>query len=384
MGVVYLDNAATTFPKPNEVYDYMMDMYKNHGINAGRGIGSSEKSIDYIISDARNMLKDLVNAKDGYEAVFSPSATIALNQILWGLDYSNIKNVYISPFEHNAVLRTFEAIKKEKDINIKTLGFNKENWEYDFDSIEYEFSNDKPDLIVVSHVSNVFGYISPIEKIGEIAKKYNSIYIIDGSQSVGVENIDVQKYNIDFLVFAGHKTLYAPFGIAGFILNKNIKLRPYIYGGTGTESANLNMPDNIPTKYEAGSLNIMSIFGLYKALQWINKIGVENIKRKEEILTRKLVEIISKYKYIQAHIPKKNHTAIVSFTIKGYPVDTMAEAISREYNISLRHGLHCSPNAHKISNTYPEGTIRVSIGYFTTEEDLKALDYALSELEYEI
>ncbi|MDU6250008.1 MAG: aminotransferase class V-fold PLP-dependent enzyme, partial [Paeniclostridium sordellii] len=203
MGVVYLDNAATTFPKPNEVYDYMMDMYKNHGINAGRGIGSSEKSIDYIISDARNMLKDLVNAKDGYEAVFSPSATIALNQILWGLDYSNIKNVYISPFEHNAVLRTFEAIKKEKDINIKTLGFNKENWEYDFDSIEYEFSNDKPDLIVVSHVSNVFGYISPIEKIGEIAKKYNSIYIIDGSQSVGVENIDVQKYNIDFLVFAG-------------------------------------------------------------------------------------------------------------------------------------------------------------------------------------
>lgn len=229
MEVVYLDNAATTFPKPKEVYDYMIDMYKNHGINAGRGIGASEENIDNIIKDTRIMLKDLVKANDSYEAVFAPSATIAMNQILWGLDYSNIKNIYISPFEHNAVLRTLNAIKKEKEINITTLEFDRETWEYDFDKIEYQFSNNKPDLIVVSHVSNVFGYISPIDKIGNIAKVYKSIYLVDAAQSMGAQDIDIVNSNIDFLVFAGHKTLYAPFGIAGFILNKDISLKPYIW-----------------------------------------------------------------------------------------------------------------------------------------------------------
>lgn len=384
MEVVYLDNAATTFPKPEEVYDYMIEMYKNHGINAGRGIGSSEYNIDSIIKDTRRMLKELVKANDSYEAVFAPSATIALNQILWGLNYSDIKNVYISPFEHNAVLRTLNAIGKEENINIKTLAFNKEKWEYDFDKIKYEFSNNKPDLIVVSHVSNVFGYISPVEKIGKLANDYESLYLVDAAQSMGVQDLNIINANIDFLVFAGHKTLYAPFGIAGFILNKNINLKPHIYGGTGTESANMEMPSNVPTKYEAGSLNIMSIFGLYKSLKWLNETTIEKIKKKESYLTEKLVNIISKYDYIKSYIPTNNHTSIVSFTINGYPVDTMAEAISREYNISLRHGLHCSPFAHKISNTFPEGTIRVSIGYFTSEKDLEKLDEALEELEYEI
>ena len=384
MDVVYLDNAATTFPKPKEVYDYMIDMYKNHGINVGRGIGSSEGNIDKIIKDTRKMLKDLVKADDSYEAVFVPSATIALNQILWGIDYTTIKNVYVSPFEHNAVLRTLNAVKKEKNINITTLEFDKDKWQYNFDKIKYQFSNEKPDLIVVSHISNVFGYISPIKEIGKLAKENNSLYLVDGSQSVGVEEIDVKLSNINFLVFAGHKTLYAPFGVAGFILDKRIDLKPYIYGGTGTESANMNMPSTIPTKYEAGSLNIMSIFGLYKSLKWIEDVGISNIKSKEKNLTNKLVEIISKYDYIQSYIPTNNHSAIVSFRVKNYPVDTMAEAISREYNISLRHGLHCAPYAHNISNTFPEGTIRISIGYFTTEEDLEKLDEALEELEYEI
>lgn len=384
MEVVYLDNAATTFPKPNEVYDYMIDMYKDYGVNAGRGIGSSEKSVDNIIRDTRQMLKEIVKANDSYEAVFAPSATIALNQILMGLDYSNIRNIYISPFEHNAVLRTLEEIKKEKQINVITLDFNKDTWEYNFDKIKYQFSNNEPDLVVVNHTSNVFGYISDISYIGKLVKKYDSLYLVDGSQSVGVQNIDVNEAKIDFLVFAGHKTLYAPFGIAGFILNKNIILKPYIFGGTGTESANMSMPDTVPTRYEAGSMNIMSIFGLYRALKWIENVGIDSIRNKENELTNKLVSIMTKYNFIQTYIPKKNHTSIVSFTVKGYPVDTMAEAISSEYNISLRHGLHCAPYAHYISGTFPEGTIRVSIGYFTTDKDLEKLDEALEELEYEI
>jgi len=384
MDVVYLDNAATTFPKPKEVYDYMMDMYKNYGINAGRGKSSSAVNIDIIIKDTRKMLKNLVNAKDSYEAVFAPSATIALNQILFGLDYSSIKNVYITKFEHNAVLRTLNEIKKREDINIHFLDFENNEWDYDYDKIRYQFSNANPDLIIVNHTSNVFGYTSDIEKIYEISKEYKPKYVIDASQSLGVESIDVCKCKFDFIVFAGHKTLYAPFGIAGFIMNKSIDLKPLIYGGTGTESANLDMPNVNPTKYEAGSMNILSIFGLYKALLWINEVGIENIKKRKQQLTDQLVSVIEKYDYIQAYIPKKNHTSIVSFRVKGYPVDSMGEALANNYNITLRYGLHCAPYAHEVSNTLPEGTIRVSIGYFTTEEDIKRFDYALSELEYEI
>ncbi len=384
MDVVYLDNAATTFPKPNEVYDYMMDMYKNYGINAGRGKSCSAINIDMIINDTRKMLKNLVNAKDSYEAVFAPSATIALNQILFGLDYSSIKNIYITKFEHNAVLRTLNEIKKREDINIHFLDFDGNEWDYDYDEIKYKFSNTKPDLVIVNHTSNVFGYTSNIEKIYEVSQEYNPKYIIDASQSLGVESIDVCKCKFDFIVFAGHKTLYAPFGIAGFIMNKSIDLKPLIYGGTGTESANLDMPNANPTKYEAGSMNILSIFGLYKALLWINKVGIESIKERKKQLTDHLVNVIKKYDYIQSYIPKQNHTSIVSFRVKGYPVDSMGEAIANNYNIALRYGLHCAPYAHEITNTLPEGTIRVSIGYFTTEEDIKRFDYALSELEYEI
>ena len=372
MDVVYLDNAATTFPKPSEVYDYMMDMYKNYGINVGRGKSCSAINIDMIINDTRKMLKNLVNAKDSYEAVFAPSATIALNQILFGLDYSSIKNVYITKFEHNAVLRTLNEIKKRKDINIHFLDFENNEWDYDYDKIRYQFSNEKPDLIIINHTSNVFGYTSDIEKIYEISKEYNPKYVIDASQSLGVESIDVCKCKFDFIVFAGHKTLYAPFGIAGFIMNKSIDLKPLIYGGTGTESANLDMPNVNPIKYEAGSMNILSI------------VGIENIKERKKQLTDQLISVIEKYDYIQAYIPKKNHTSIVSFRVKGYPVDSIGEALANKYNIALRYGLHCAPHAHEVSNTLPEGTIRVSIGYFTTEEEIEKFDDALNELEYEI
>lgn len=275
-------------------------------------------------------------------------------------------------------------LKQTYNINIRYLEFDAESWDYDELKIRYDFENNKPDLVIVSHVSNVVGYISPIDKIGELTKEYDAIYVVDGSQSVGIEDINIAESKIDFLVFAGHKTLYAPYGIAGFIMNKSINLKPLIYGGTGTESANPNMPDVIPTKYEAGSMNILSIFGLYKSLKWIEKTGIDNIRKRETELTDRLVNIMKKYDFIKMYLPKKNHRSIVSFKIKGYPVDSMAELISKNYNIALRYGLHCSPLVHKLINSFPEGTIRFSLGYFTTEEDLALLDEALEDLEYEI
>lgn len=381
---VYLDNAATTFPKPDEVYDYMVEMYKTSGINFGRNKSNSSESVDEIVGSTRRMIKELAKATHEYETIFLPSSTIALNQILFGLDYTNIKNIYITKFEHNAVLRTLHELEKNKDVKIHYLEFNSSTWSYDIEKIKYDFSKNKPDLIIMNHVSNVFGYITDINKIYEISEKYSTVYIIDASQSLGIEDIDLTRYKFDFVVFAGHKTLYAPFGIAGFIMNKNIDLKPYIFGGTGTDSANMNMPETIPTRYEAGSMNILSVFGLYKALLWNKKIGRENIRNKEIELTQKLVQVIKKYDFIESYIPCNNHIGIVSFKVKDYPVDSMAQVLVEDYNIVLRSGLHCAPIAHEISNTTEEGTIRVSIGYFTTDEYIEKLDEALSELEYEI
>lgn len=381
---VYLDNAATTFPKPVEVYDYMMEMYKISGINFGRNKGNSSEDIDEIVKSTRVMIKELAKATHEYETIFEPSSTIALNQILFGLNYNNIKNIYITKFEHNAVLRTLHEIKKNKDVKINFLEFNSDTWCYDLEKIKYDFAKEKPDLIIMNHVSNVFGYITDINEIYEISKEYNPISVIDASQSLGVEEIDLTRFKFDFIVFAGHKTLYAPFGIAGFIMNKNINLKPYIFGGTGIESANMDMPNDLPTRYEAGSMNILSVFGLYKALLWNKEIGRENIRNREIELTENLVEVIQKYDFIESYIPCKNHIGIVSFKIKGYPVDSMAQVLSDEYGISLRSGLHCAPLAHEISDTVEEGTIRVSIGYFTTKDDLAMLDEALNEIEYEI
>ena len=384
MGGVYLDNASTTFPKPTGVYDYMMEMYKTSGVNFGRNKSAESGNIEQIVEDTRTMIKELAKATHEYETIFAPSSTIALNQILFGLDFSNIKNIYITKFEHNAVLRTLHEIKKNNDINIQYLEFNSDNWSYDLEKIKYQFSKNKPDLVIMNHVSNVFGYITDINEIYEISKEYKPVYIIDASQSLGVEYIDLTNNKFDFIVFAGHKTLYAPFGIAGFIMNKNINLKPYIFGGTGTDSANMEMPTNLPIRYEAGSMNILSIFGLYKALLWNKKVGMENIKKREEELTKKLVEVIERYDFIESFIPNNNHTCIVSFKVKGYPVDSMGRVLSEQYDISLRYGLHCAPSAHEISRTTEEGTIRVSIGYFTTDEDIEYLDKVLSEIEYEI
>lgn len=384
MGGVYLDNAATTFPKPPEVYDYMMEMYKTSGVNFGRNKSAESGNIDQIVKDTRKMIKELAKATHEYETIFTPSSTIALNQILFGLDFSNIKNIYITKFEHNAVLRTLHEVKKNKDINIHYLEFNSDSWSYDLEKIKYQFSRNRPDLVIMNHVSNVFGYITDINTIYEISKEYKPTYVIDASQSLGVEDIDLTNNKFDFIVFAGHKTLYAPFGIAGFIMNKNINLKPYIFGGTGTDSANMEMPINLPKRYEAGSMNILSIFGLYRALLWNKEIGIENIRLREKELTEKLVEVIQKYDFIDSFIPSNSHTCIVSFKVKGYPVDSMGQVLSEQYNVGLRYGLHCAPDAHEISKTTEEGTIRVSIGYFTTEEDIEKLDEALSELEYEI
>ena len=378
--MAYFDNAATTFPKPECVYEYMNAFYRECGGNAGRGNHKFSMGAGKMVSETRNLLKQLLHCENK-EIVFAPSATIALNMILQGVldgKISSGANVYISPFEHNAVTRVLHQYEILEKINVVKLAIDN-NLCYDFAKINKQFDNASPSLMVVSHASNVIGLISPVEKLCSMAKKYKAITVIDMAQTAGLVDVNVGLETIDFAVFAGHKTLYGPTGIGGFAMKPDFDLKPVLFGGTGFESANQDMPKDIPQRYEIGTLNILGIAGLHASVGWILERGVESLREKEQENRKKLLEILSNYSFIQiiGSNDKNEYVGIVSCVIDGLPSDTAASVFA-ERNIAVRSGLQCAPLAHNTLGTFPSGTVRFSCSAFTNADDFKVLDKALS------
>lgn len=378
--MAYFDNAATTFPKPNIVYDFMCDFYKNSGANAGRGHYGMAQSAGALIKDTRERLQKLLHCP-AKQVVFTPTATIALNIIIQGLIKKGLRNVYISPFEHNAVTRTLHYFEKKGDIIVSKLHVN-QNLAYDLERIRFQFDDIKPELIIVSHASNVIGLVAPIEEIFAIAKEYNAYTVADMSQSAGLVDTNVGLNCIDFAVFAGHKTIYGPTGISGFVMNPAIVLDPVLFGGTGSESANQNMPTSLPERYEMGTGNIAGMAGLNAAIKWIEEQGIENIWTLEMQHRKRLLDIISRYDFLKiiGYNDEQKFVGIVSCVMEGISSDS-AGAIFDRFGISVRTGLHCAPLAHQFLDTYPAGTIRFSVGYFTSDVDFEALEEALDGIE---
>lgn len=378
--MAYFDNAATTFPKPNFVYDFMCDFYKNSGANAGRGHYGMAQSAGALIKDTRESLQKLLHCPVK-QVVFTPTATIALNIIIQGLIKKGLRSVYISPFEHNAVTRTLHYFEEKGDIVVNKLYVNRDLG-YDLERIRFQFDDIKPDLVIISHASNVIGLVAPIEDIFAIAKEYNAYTVADMSQSAGLVDTNVGLNCIDFAVFAGHKTIYGPTGISGFVMNPAIVLEPVLFGGTGFESANQNMPTSLPERYEMGTGNIAGMAGLNAALKWIEKQGIENIWALEMQHRKRLLDIISRYDFLKiiGHNDEQKFVGIVSCVMEGISSDS-AGAIFDRFGISVRTGLHCAPLAHQFLGTYPAGTIRFSVGYFTSDEDFEALEEALDGIE---
>ena len=374
----YFDNAATTFPKPPEVYDFMDSFYRSHGGNAGRGQYKQAAASTRIITETRQLIKDLLQCQNK-DVIFTPSATIALNMIIQGiLSNSNIKNIWISPFEHNAVTRVLHNYEKNKKINVNVLPIN-EDLQYDFDLIESKFKSIKPQFVILSHGSNVCGIITPVEKLCEIAKKYSAITVLDMAQTAGIVPLNVGNNNIDFAVFAGHKTLLGPFGISGFVKNQDINLDPVLFGGTGLESANQDMPEELPAKYEMGSQNIQAIAGLHEALKWW-LANADFIRQKEKENHKKLFDLLSQYPFIKivGSINFENTIGVISCLFDNYTADEIGNVLD-EKDVAVRTGLQCAPLAHKTLGTFPAGTVRFSVQYFTNDSDFdglkKALDY---------
>lgn len=378
--MAYFDNAATTYPKPECVYTFMDQFYRQSGGNAGRGHYSIAQSAGELILDTRKRLQELLHCP-AKQVVFTPTATIALNIIIQGIIASGVKNVYISPFEHNAVTRTLHHYDQIERISVTQLSVTKD-LKYDLEKIRYQFDAVKPDLVIVSHASNTIGLVAPIEDIFSLAKKYDAYTLVDMAQSAGLVDCNIGLNCIDFAVFAGHKTLYGPTGISGFVMEPSIKLPAVLFGGTGYESANQDMPESIPEKYEMGTLNVVGIAGLNASLKWIQEKTIQTLAQKEKENREKLLEILNNYDFIRivGNYGSNEYVGIVSCLIDGISSDSAGNIFDRQ-GISVRTGLHCAPLAHRFMGTYPAGTIRFSVNYFTSEEDFEQLMEALDFIE---
>lgn len=374
----YFDNAATTYPKPNAVYDYMDKFYRENGGNAGRGQYKLAATASRIISETRKMIQKVLQCENK-DVIFAPSATLAMNMVLQGVITTGM-HVYISPFEHNAVTRTLHALEVSKNVSVHILPYSV-NGGYDLEATRRDFQQNKPDVVVVSHASNVCGLIAPVEQIVSLAKEFASITVLDMAQTAGLVPLNVGSNNVDYAVFAGHKTLYGPIGIGGFVKKTDAKPVPVLFGGTGVESALQDMPHDAPGRYEMGSQNIHAISGLHAALTWFLE-HAEEIRETEERNHKRLVSIIESHSNITMVGPRdrSNCIGVVSCVFDDYSSDSIGDVLDR-YEIAVRTGLHCAPIAHKALKTFPAGTVRFSVGYFTTEEEFNALQEVLDLIE---
>ena len=378
--MAYFDNAATTYPKPDCVYSFMDEFYRNSGGSAGRGNYSLASSAKGLIDETRKLLQDLLHCP-AKQVLFTPTATIALNIIIQGIIATGIKNVYISPFEHNAVTRTLHHFEELEQIKVIQLSVSP-SLKYDLERIKYQFDAVKPDFLIISHASNVIGLIAPVEEICTLAKDAGAITLVDMAQTAGLVDLNVGLEAIDFAVFAGHKTLLGPTGISGFIMNPAVNLPPVLFGGTGYDSANQNMPGSLPEKYEMGTLNIAGLAGLNAALKWIKDKGVDWVREQEEINREKLLSVLADYDFLSVvgYNPGCKYVGIVSCLMDGISSDSAGKIFS-DRGISVRTGLQCAPKAHQFIGTYPAGTIRLSVNLMTADTDFEALRYALDDIE---
>jgi len=371
----YFDNAATTYPKPEVVYAFMDRFYRENGGNAGRGQYKLAASASRIIAETRQMIQKVLSCENK-DVIFAPSATLAMNMVLQGIITMPGMNVYISPYEHNAVTRTLHALESRLHIHVHVLPVDCE-YHYDLEAAGAAFTHTKPDVLVLSHASNVCGLIAPVEELTELAKRYNCTTVLDLAQTAGLVPLNVGSNNIDYAVFAGHKTLYGPIGIGGFVKKPDISPISVLYGGTGVESALQDMPHNVPSRYEMGSQNIHSISGLHAALKWFLE-NADNIRTCEERNHKELLRILTQYPNIQIVGPRDrgNCIGVVSCVFDDYSSDNISDVLDR-FEIAVRTGLHCAPIAHKTLGTFPAGTVRFSVSYFTSDSEFIELDEAL-------
>ena len=376
---IYLDNAATSFPKPKEVATAVYDFMVNNGTSSGRGSYKKAMQSDYIVYECRKLIGKLFNFDNPKKVIFTSNVTDSLNIAMRGILKEN-DHVITSSLEHNAVWRCLKTLERDINIKIDTVECSKDGITNQQDIKKY-IKKDTA-LIVFTQASNVLGTIQPIREIGAIAREHNIPFLVDSAQSAGAMKIDVKEDNIDILAFTGHKSLLGPMGTGGLIINTDIDIKPLKAGGTGGDSAYKYQPDYYPNHLETGTSNVSGIAGLREAIKFLNKEGIENIHNKEKELTKYALEKLETVKDIEIYGPKdcEKMLSVISFNIKDKRPEDVGSILDQKYDIMLRAGLHCAPTAHSVIGTKERGTLRIGLGYFNEKEDIDKLVEALNNL----
>lgn len=378
---VYLDNAATSYPKPECVHNEMINYLINVGGNPGRGASSLSLQGNKIVFQCRNLLCDLFKFNDPKNVIFTSNITMSLNMLLQGV-LKKGDHVITSSMDHNSTLRTLSALEEKGIIELDII---KCSIEGALDPTEVESklkSNTK--VICLSHASNLVGTIQPLKQIGEICKKNNVFFIIDSAQTAGVLDLDFNELNCSALAFTGHKGLMGPQGIGGFIISDEMNecCSPLIYGGTGSISSDIHQPEFLPDKFESGTINTPGIAGLKAGVNFILTEGIKAIKEHEDNLINIFIEGLLNIPTISIYGSRDILSRTSTISINSSLIDNseLGFLLDRNYNITTRTGLHCAPLAHKTIGTYPNGTLRFSFGYFNDEKDVNYSLYALNEI----
>ena len=377
--MIYFDNSATSWPKPPEVKAAMAGFLDEIGANPGRSGHSRSVEAARILYDAREALAGLFNVRDPLRIVFTLNATDALNLALKGLLRPG-DHVITSGIEHNSVMRPLRDLERG-GIELTIVPCSEEG-SLDPSDLEKRI-RPRTRLIALSHASNVIGTLLPIREVGQITRKNGLFFLVDAAQTAGACPIDIERDGIDLLAFTGHKSLYGPQGTGGLVIGERVREKemiPLRQGGTGSRSEFEDQPDFLPDRFESGTPNGVGIAGLLAGLQFIKEKGIENLRRQEIESIKILTDGLRKVPGVKLYGPENgaDRIATISFTMEGLSPSEIALRLDREFGVLCRPGLHCSPSAHRTIRTFPEGTVRFSLGAFNTPEEIETALRAIS------
>jgi cysteine desulfurase family protein len=378
--MIYLDNSATTFPKPEEVYRFMDSFYRKNGVNPGRSGFDAAIETEEVVHGTRKLLTDLFNGDDPNRLTFSYNASDSLNMVLQGLAKKG-DHVITTMLEHNSVLRPLHHMQEEGTIEVTHIPFDSKGY-IDPDDIRKAIRKNTR-MVVVNHSSNVIGTVQPVGEIGKLCREYGIFLIVDASQSAGIIPIDMKAMCIDVLVFTGHKCLMGPTGIGGSYVMENVPVRYTRYGGTGVRSAQKTHLEEFPYRLECGTLNIVGVAGLNAGVRWVNEQGIKSLHEREIALWDKLRKGLRQIERVTTYCAEdpENQNAVLSFNVNGFESGDVGTLLDVDYNIACRTGLQCAPLVHKgLGTDQIHGTVRLSVGPFNTDEHIEKAIEAVAEI----
>jgi cysteine desulfurase / selenocysteine lyase len=380
--MIYLDNAATSWPKPPKVLRAMTGVLERIGGNPGRSGHSLSIEAARVVYDTREVIARFFNSADPRRIIFTMNATHGINIALRGILRAGDRVVTTS-MEHNAVMRPLRYLQEKAGVVIQVVPC-RESGELNIADVEQALAA-KAKLVVINHASNITGTILPVSDIARMAHRAGALLLVDAAQTAGVLPIDATGMGIDLLAFTGHKGLLGPPGIGGLVIGQQVdfgRIEPLILGGTGSQSEMEIQPEHLPDKFESGTQNIAGIAGLQAGIQWILERGIGTIRTHEMELTEQLIDGLSDIPGITLYGPRNPalSTAIVSLTVAEKPVSEIGLELDEKYGMLCRVGLHCAPAAHRTIGSFPGGTVRLAPGVFTSTDDIHRVVNALSKV----